>query len=690
MLRQIEQASCIVIALVAALSCSSERRAASPPRAELMRDPDAALGADGGQDGGEDTAPPLSAAGAGPTPPAANPLVLSEAERCPLGCEPAPSPLEQETRRPHDAPPALSGGTLLTTRDKKWLVAADPDRDRVYFVDIERRALSHVRKLGSGAEPGRLIEDDSGRIHVALRGGGALLTLTRAADGPMTERALCPQPRGLAYDSTTRQVHIACAGGELVSIAADPGIRTFHKVDLERDLRDVIVRAEELLVTRFRSAELLRVGADGSVRERLRPPTFLLREPIHPSSGELSKNDQAPTVAWRAIDIPGKGSALLHQRARVGPVKTTMGGYTSLRCGGAIQTAVTIGLDAERAVSADLRDVALAVDMAASPDANLLAVVSPAGRGSARQLAVFSLTGTSALNPHAPLRPLSQSLLVGLPPLLAADDPERRDQVCIEPRTRFPTPHGQVTSVSFVGDRKLALLQREPAAISIVDLVDPSASFEIDLRQETRRDTGYDLFHMPTPAGLACASCHAEAGDDAHVWTFEALGARRTQSLRGGILGTEPLHWDGDMADFGSLVSDVFRGRMLLGEPVAEDQVTALATWIDAQPRMRSGQPDGVQVERGKALFESAAVGCAACHGGPLFTNNQRVDVGTGAAFQVPALRGVSFRLPLMHDGCAKTMAERFDAACGGEAHGNTGQLSAGELDDLIAYLNTL
>ena len=40
---------------------------------------------------------------------------------------------------------------------------------------------------------------------------------------------------------------------------------------------------------------------------------------------------------------------------------------------------------------------------------------------------------------------------------------------------------------------------------------------------------------------LACASCHPEGHDDGQVWNFSALGPRRTQSLAGGIAGTEPF-----------------------------------------------------------------------------------------------------------------------------------------------------
>jgi hypothetical protein len=74
-----------------------------------------------------------------------------------------------------------------------------------------------------------------------------------------------------------------------------------------------------------------------------------------------------------------------------------------------------------------------------------------------------------------------------------------------------------------------------------------------------------------------------------------------------------------------------------------------------------------------------------------MLTDNRSYDVGTGLTLQVPSLVGVSYRLPVMHDGCAKTLADRFDPACGGgDRHGRTSQLSDPQVGDLIAYLQSL
>jgi cytochrome c peroxidase len=87
-------------------------------------------------------------------------------------------------------------------------------------------------------------------------------------------------------------------------------------------------------------------------------------------------------------------------------------------------------------------------------------------------------------------------------------------------------------------------------------------------------------------------------------------------------------------------------------------------------------------------VFTAAA--CGTCHSGAALTNNATVDVGTGEAFQVPSLVGIGYRAPFIHTGCAETLRDRFDPECGGAAHGDLAGLTDADLDDLVAYLETL
>jgi mono/diheme cytochrome c family protein len=117
----------------------------------------------------------------------------------------------------------------------------------------------------------------------------------------------------------------------------------------------------------------------------------------------------------------------------------------------------------------------------------------------------------------------------------------------------------------------------------------------------------------------------------------------------------------------------------------------ALAGWVDQLPGSSPRESlDEAAVDRGARLFWGEAE-CGTCHVGGMLTDNRSYDVGTSMTLQVPSLVGVSYRLPVMHDGCATTLRERFDPACGGgDRHGHTSHLSEAQLGDLISYLQSI
>jgi mono/diheme cytochrome c family protein len=249
-----------------------------------------------------------------------------------------------------------------------------------------------------------------------------------------------------------------------------------------------------------------------------------------------------------------------------------------------------------------------------------------------------------------------------------------------------PDPVGRVVAVAFDPSGQLGLQTREPAAFFL-------GTRSVALPGRSRKHTGHELFHLATAGGLACASCHPEGHEDGHVWNFAKFGPRRTQSLAGGILGSEPFHWSGDMQDFAMLTSDVFVSRMS-GPEVTPEHAASLKKWVNTIPRMEAPAPRDVAAsERGRALFNDPEVGCATCHSGERLSNNTTVAVNTGnvgESFQVPSLRGVAWRAPYMHDGCAATMADRFGSCGGGDQHGRTSQLTDAQRADLVAYLDSL
>jgi len=624
------------------------------------------------------------------------------------------------------APPAISGGTLLVLSDGHTVVASDPDRDAIYVVDLTSRTLAQTIALQPGDEPGRLVEDGAGRVHVALRGGGAVVTCDPGSGTVITRRPVCAGPRGVAYDAATDAIHVACHDGQLVRLPAGGGDPD-RRLQLDDDLRDIVVDGDKLLVTRFRSAELLTVASDGTVTGRAQLPSF--------SSSQVHQGAQyTPSVAWRALPAPGGGVMVLHQRGMVDPVRPAPGGYGGANtCDTIVHGCITrIDRDGSTRTGPALASLVLAIDMAFSPDGTQLAVVAP-GNATNTDAAVPDTTlpaltrvfvtdpddatdpkvGCSMDGKHAPCPqgrmvptmgtggargPGPTMGIAGASGALGAGGAVGTGgftggaggaigtggTACPATPAGVPANVGQPIAVAFDRSGGLIVQSREPAMLALGD------GTTIVLSTVSREDTGHTLFHANSGGFLACASCHSEGNEDGRTWNFSCEGPRRTQSLQVGLTDTEPFHWDGSETDFGHLTTDVFQGRMS-GPALASDQQAALLTWLDHQPRLpKADAADPAAVSRGQALFQDPAHGCAICHAGPHMTNNQTVDVGTGGRFQVPSLIGVGSRAPYLHDGCAPTLTDRFGSCGGGDQHGVTSTLSSADVSDLVAYLKTL
>jgi hypothetical protein len=579
------------------------------------------------------------------------------------------------------APPAVSGGTLRVLE--------------VYIVDSTSRTLRATLALSPGDEPGRVIEDGAGRVHVALRRGGAVVTIDVAAGMLLARRAVCASPRGLAYDAASDLVHVACADGELVSLPAAGGAAT-RTLRLDRDLRDVVVDGTRLRVSRFKTAELLTVEADGRVSGRVTPPGF--RAPSARSNQLFTAG-----VAWRTMALPDGSTMMLHQRGVVDEIMPVPGGYgSSDPCSSIVHpTVTTVAPDGAVVAGAAVAGLVLAVDAAVSADGKRIAFVSP-GNSTNQQLAATAGQLVPARVFMTDMSAVRDSVTGCKPDGISAPcvnpkgvmpTPATDGGVVVPPPTCQPTTHtipsvvGEPIAIAFLGDGSLIVQSREPAMMVFGN----ANGATLALSTTSRIDTGHQVFHANAGGNIACASCHAEGNDDGRVWNFGCVGARRTQSLQTGLRGTEPFHWIGDEANLDVLMRDVFVGRMS-GIPLSTDQSNRLLDWLDAQPKpARSTPTDPDAVARGRVLFNDAEkVGCVSCHAGARFSNNQSMDVGTGAAFQVPSLVGIGTRGPFMHNGCAQTLRDRFNPSCGGNKHGGVADLTSGQLSDLIAYLESI
>jgi cytochrome c peroxidase len=254
----------------------------------------------------------------------------------------------------------------------------------------------------------------------------------------------------------------------------------------------------------------------------------------------------------------------------------------------------------------------------------------------------------------------------------------------------------QSVAVAFDGNDNVYVLNRLPTRLDVIPIssaaMSVSAARKIRLNDPPMRDLGHEWFHAERDgSGVSCAACHAEGMDDGHVWRSRQ-GPRRTPSLRGGLSQTAPFGWGGQHTNLDSIIRRFAEGRVYARVP--EEAISGMGKWLDKLPAL-SLQPateqDSLAATSGKVLFESAELGCAGCHSGALLTNNQTVEVGTGAAFQVPTLTGLALRAPYMHDGCAKDLRALFtDRGCAGQVHAQLAALSDGDAASLLSYLQAL
>lgn len=566
------------------------------------------------------------------------------------------------------APPPIAGGTLLVTRDGRHAVAADPDRDRVVIVDLASRAVRSVA-LEAGLDPGRAVETSDGRVLVALRRGGGLVELDPERAELVARHAVCASPRGLAVDASGDRVHVACADGTLATL---DGARSVERtVQLAPDLRDVVVLPSgDLLVSRYRSAELLAVSRDGVVApEASRLPIAELVGTESTPEGDL-RQQYAPGVAVRLASA-GTGAVVLHQRARIGveavfegsseprtsytysndPVSNDEGVTWRDPCGNSVvhAAATFVGEDGGALHGApSIEHAVVPTDVAVSPGGRLALAFAGEPGGEYRYGAqVVEVSAASA----------------------SRDDPGG----CLEPERdrRYP---GQVIAVAFAGEVLVAQL-REPARLVVGEDV-------VELGGGSVRDSGHDVFHLDTGGAIACASCHPEGGDDGHVWHFAATTPRRTQPLEG-MVGQAPYHRAGDVPSFEDLMNAL--SEQMASPPLGTEALRAAERWLTRLPAPPSGPVvDPAAVERGRVVFETA--GCAGCHEGELGTDHRSHRV-EDRELQTPPLRGIALRAPYLYDGRAPVLRAAFATPSDVTSHGATFVFEAGEIADLEAYL---
>jgi hypothetical protein len=437
-------------------------------------------------------------------------------------------------------------------------------------------------------------------------------------------------------------------------------------------LRDVMLSGDDLLLTRFKSAEVMVVSRDG---------TELRRTQLDSAASALGGSGTTPSVAFRALSLPRGQLVVGHVESSNTTLPSGAGAYYGASCGGSVADPSVTLVDAYSGADGKsftvqppraLGGAAGPLDLAVSADSSRVAVLA-----TGNSWAVPTSSFSPATTPPANIWVTSVSDL-------QAGTFSTSCGGTVAGTGTSGKAEGEPVAVAFDAGGQWVVQSREPAQLQL------ERGGTISLATDSRFDTGLAMFHMNTGGGIACTSCHPEAGEDGHTWTF-SVGPRRSQDLEGGIKSRAPYHWTGDLQDFDSLFQEVMIKRMSLNASVTADQRGALRDWIDSVPSVATADDlDAQSIARGRTLFNDAAVGCATCHNGKEFTDNKLHDVGTGGSFITPSLLGVNLRAPLFHDGCAVNLAGRFGPCGGGDTHGVTSKLTKEGEADLLSYMRSL
>jgi cytochrome c peroxidase len=276
-------------------------------------------------------------------------------------------------------------------------------------------------------------------------------------------------------------------------------------------------------------------------------------------------------------------------------------------------------------------------------------------------------------------------------------------------------------------------------------------------------DLGHDLFFDPRISAsgkTACASCHfPELGyvvTDARPLNDSGKPtSRKSQPLIGlGYAGNAPVGWDGRSPTLEAQAkASIASGSMSMRETNTPVRVEAIEERIRSAPDYAAkfnaalpGKPIDIDsiaqavaafertlepgvapfdrwvggddavisesAKRGFALFTGKA-GCAACHSGWRFTDDQFHDIGTTTtdqgrgrevkdaalnfAFKTPTLRSVALRAPYMHNASVATLIDvvRHYEKGGIDRPSRSPmlvpiQLTEAERLDLVAFMETL
>jgi YVTN family beta-propeller protein len=566
---------------------------------------------------------------------------------------------------------------------------------------------------------------DGSSLLVANQGTGTVALVDPKAGKVVAQVATGDRPAGVALSSDGRRGVVShWYGYDLAILDVQPdGLKVAGRVHVGPEPRGVVLSkdARTAYVAVGAKDEVARVDLDAkAVTGRLavgREPRGLAATPDgsrlvvgSTRSGSLSIIDLAAWTVERtvelepgaanlrqvAVDPEGKYAYLVNMRNR--GMATTQNNIDLGWVLGQRLTRValdgtspfeTITLDVKGQAFADVHGLAI------RPDGKALAVSS----GGTHEVILFR-TDAKPL-PWQSNR--SRDLISG--ELLGKDGRFRRFPVGGRPTELAFSPDGStVYAANYLAD-----------SVQVIDFASGKVTSTIDLgapKEISVARRGETLFHDATRSSnqwYSCNTCHSDGHTNGldfdtlndgwqDLSTTHLRSRKKVPTLRR-VAKTGPWTWHGWQKSLDDAMLESFTKSMQGKRPSADDvkAITAFIATLD-YPRNPNRDHDGgltPAARRGESVYRSSRAACVTCHAGAELTDGKVHVVGLEGpgdvykGYNPPTLRGLYDKAPYLHDGRAKTLREVFTGPhnpedLGGEA------LSASELEDLIAYLESL
>ena len=569
------------------------------------------------------------------------------------------------------APAHLAGSNIAAISD--GAVVIDPDSGDLVRLD---RKGELVARLAIGPEASQLVVDRAARTaYVADRRGDSVAVVDlRGAEPVVRARWKTPaEPFGLALspDSTTLLV-TTVADRTLVAFDTAAGTVRWQR-PLRPEPRGVAISPDgaQALVTYLTSSTVDRVRlADPSAASAIALGTARVDNVVTATDAidDSTSGRRFPRNAFAARFVGNELAIVPHQVST--PLQETRFGENTGSYGGGFEPPISHALTIIAAGDRDLpRHVAAQI-----------AIHQPRALAwdPARDRLVVAGFGSDSL------------LFVD-----AASQAGIRHVVDVALGDRTCGPQG----VAFADDGDALVfcaVSRKTARVSVDDKHVAAVTWGPEVastRMSGQEHLGFDLFRrgndfrMSTRGSMACSSCHAEARTDGLSWRIERHELQ-TPVLSGRVLGTHPFKWDGGDADI--TISLTATMKRLGGGGLRKDETRALAAFVEGLPAPRAPNRAAPRVARGKALF-NAELGCNSCHSGARLTDRETHPLsGNLPKVDTPSLVGLAMSAPYYHDGSAATLEALL--ADRGLVHGmaDVDELTAAQIADLVAYLETL